>query len=522
MLNSSGEYQKAPRKNMAINSSHDYEASKGAAGSKLKFHLKHEKLLVISLMLIICITTQSVTCKSLQNEDQANKWKPMKGYKSEVASKSPTTSAESRNSDTMKAAGSSLKPTNEETGRWQMQADPLGQVVSQQANPLQKNDESPAPSATSNKDHQQEQLQAASSSQSKRGSTVGLPRGGQPEASASVMRPSMNMQHNLRNQMPQQPPVYQPEAADEGDDYNNEESNGGQDDRFKGPGPMQLDSAGSNEGPMSHREAMAHLNQMQPPRAGATDGPERDPEEEASTAEQKEQEAAEASEAEAANQAALDEQQQQQRQIIMAQAQSEAKAIKEQQEALMRQQALQQQMLFKRYHDLNGNQSEQTAANPVVDHGQPSSSGRGNGNRGGKRHNSNSNPVQYHNRDSAGDDYQDRPTFRGQHFKSSARQQTSSSDIQFSDQPDGRALNAALDNNIHDEVGDYSIRQPAITAPLAAQQQHQMEELSALRDSGEERDQIKLDSVKDLLPAAQHSYGSHYKSLKSHQKDYYQ
>lgn len=496
-----------------------------AVSSKLKFHLMHKTLLTISLMLIICVTSQSVTCKSLQDEDQANKWTPLKDYKSGVPSKSPATNTEPRNSDTVKAApGSSLKPTNEKTARWQMQADPLSQVVSQQANPLQKNVENPAPSASSSRDHQ-ENLQAESSSQSKRGSVIGSPRSGQPEASASVMRPSMNTPHNLRNQMPHQPPMYQPEAADEGDDYSSEENNGNQDDRFKEPGPMQLDSAGSNEGPTSHREAMAHMNQLQEPRAGASDGPERDPEEEASTAEQKEQEAAEASEAEAANRAALDEQQQQQRQIIMAQAQSEAKAIKEQQEALLRQQALQQQMLFKRYHDLNNNQSEQSAANPVVDHGQSTSDGRpnggrGNGNRGGKRHNNNN--VQYHNRDSAGDDYQDRPTFRGQHFKSSARQQTSSSDIQFSDQPDGRALNAALDNNIHDEVGDYSIRQPAITAPLAAQQQHQMEELSALQAAGEERDQVKMDSVKDLLPAAQHSYGSHYKSLKSHQKDYYQ
>jgi len=63
----------------------------------------------------------------------------------------------------------------------------------------------------------------------------------------------------------------------------------------------------------------------------------------------REQEAAEASEAEAADRSALDEQQQAQREIILAQAQSEAKAIREQQQALLRQQQLQQQILLRRH-----------------------------------------------------------------------------------------------------------------------------------------------------------------------------
>lgn len=67
----------------------------------------------------------------------------------------------------------------------------------------------------------------------------------------------------------------------------------------------------------------------------------------------REQEAAEASEAETADRSALAEQQQMQRDIIKAQALSEARAIRDQQEALLKQQQLQQQMLMRRNQNYN-------------------------------------------------------------------------------------------------------------------------------------------------------------------------
>lgn len=521
-----------------------------ALNKQLKFPLKNTLLSIVSLMLILIITTttHSVSCEGQQQqeqreqqqlEDRQSKWTPIKDFRAGHVESQTTAPKIQSNFDTMKASSSAVKPVTGEATRWPMQADPLSQVVSQAQS---SGEHKQAPSTTTN--NQLEHFKPAFPASSHDTREPVPSSRGSPEPSASVM--SAHLSRPMHPSM-----LEQPEAADEGEDYNEENANSNaQDNRYHGPGPMQLDSAGSNEGPIGHLGSMSHLHPGQSRGTGQTDsGGASDPEEEAMTAEQKEQEAAEASEAEAANQAALDEQQQQQRQIIMAQAQSEAKAIKEQQEALLRQQALQQQMLFKRYNDLNGNQTEQSADNPVVDRGQMSAGRTGGRNNRKHRPNKNKNRKysdnnnrhdndndnenennQYlpqnsqhrasnENNNNNGEDDYDRPAYRGQQlYEAASRQHVSNGDIQFSDQPDGRALNAALDNNIHDEIGDYSVRQPAITAPLAAQKQHQREE----QKLHQEQDRPSKMGVKDLLTAAQHSYGSHYKSLKSHQKDYYQ
>ena len=111
-----------------------------------------------------------------------------------------------------------------------------------------------------------------------------------------------------------------------------------------------ISSAPSNRGPGPGGEQSTEEGEGgREPSSGAESAQQDD-----EAAARKEMEAAEASEAEAENRAALDEQRQAQREIILAQAQSEAKAIKEQQEALLRQQQLQQQILMRRHQsDLN-------------------------------------------------------------------------------------------------------------------------------------------------------------------------
>lgn len=209
-------------------------------------------------------------------------------------------------------------------------------------------------------------------------------------------------------------------------------------------------------------------------------------------ADRAEQEAAEASEADAANKSALDEQRQAQREIIRAQAASEAKAIREQQEALMRQQRLQQQMLLKRHHELEGHHSDPQA------------------------------------RYQAGE--QKRGVRRSQMRQQAAsrRQMTGTGgragDIQFSDQPDKQSRG---------ESEAAATRAVPVPVPLGfdlASKTLEPQEGGALgwlhlpgySNGLRPEESQKLNEAELLAAAAGHSYGSNYGSLHGHQKDYYQ
>lgn len=243
----------------------------------------------------------------------------------------------------------------------------------------------------------------------------------------------------------------------------------------------------AQEAPASGRQASRNQKRndlRQSPSEGSPTGNEQANAEYDEAAERAEQEAAEASEADAANKSALDEARQQQREIIRAQAASEAKAIREQQEALMRQQRVQQQMLMKRQHELESHQSNLETISERLP------------------------PV-------AGSLQRRRPKqARLARLKSAASHH--SSDIQFSDQPDKQA---------HGESEAAATRTIPVPVPLGLLDGQLLEpeagQLGWAQLPNERADESKILEAQ-LMAASLHSYGSGYGSLHGHQKDYYQ
>lgn len=216
---------------------------------------------------------------------------------------------------------------------------------------------------------------------------------------------------------------------------------------------------------------------------------------EGEAAERSEAEAAEAREAEAADRAALDEQQQQQREIIKAQAESEAIAIKEQQEALLRQQNLQQKMLLRRQlSDLRHQQ--QFEANDMLPVNRRTSTGSM---RQQKQRQQMLSPVSNNNMPT----YNEFGTIPGSHqIRAVEGYNDQSTPYKVIDDPNNgqnqasRAMNE--NENTDSELnGDYSIRRPQISI---AETKVSPQPIT--------RHQMNLTDFGDLLPAAQGSYGS--------------
>lgn len=250
-----------------------------------------------------------------------------------------------------------------------------------------------------------------------------------------------------------------------------------------------------------------------------------------------EQEAAEASEAEAADRSALDEQLQQQREIIQAQARSEAKAIREQQEALLSQQNLQQQMQLRHSNQqqphrfpidatsqksnrARGLMIERRRAAPTMERGgqiAAASSSRSTAESGAATAAANS------------------PQATQIHHRPSINHQQPLSDVQFSDQPDAisrlaaphsppQSAAAAADDMAlllaAAGAADGSQAVGSRAAPLDKRPSEMIESADepALTTSLALSAALAANDEGDLHAAAQHHYGS----VKGHHGDYYQ
>lgn len=221
---------------------------------------------------------------------------------------------------------------------------------------------------------------------------------------------------------------------------------------------------------------------------------------ESEAAERSEAEAAEAKEAEAADRSALDEQQQQQREIIKAQAESEAIAIKEQREALLRQQNLQQKMLLRRQlSDLRHQQ--QYIANEDSRRNSPANSVQQN--KYTRRQMQTPVPnsdMPIYNR------FESNP--RPNQIRVEEGYNDQSTPYKVVDNPDSNHNQVPPkpnyeNDNLDDELGvDYSIRRPQISVASAVADTTVSPLLHATRH------QMNLTDFGDLLPAAQGSYGS--------------
>lgn len=229
----------------------------------------------------------------------------------------------------------------------------------------------------------------------------------------------------------------------------------------------------------------------------------------------REQEAAEASEAELADRSALDEQQAQQREIILAQAQSEAKAIKDQQAALLKQQALQQQMIMRRHHEIEANQSGSSGYN--------NRNTNNNVRAGGRRKQARSDEVEE----------VERPRPRA--LPSNQRKRTQSHlDREFSDHADNNEADLRFANtdvmnqvvvhpNSHDSQAMQSAESETILSisPMA-NVTSVADIIEQVQSKPEAESKPSAQQQTDLTSAAQHSYGAHFAPLHGHQKDFYQ
>lgn len=247
-----------------------------------------------------------------------------------------------------------------------------------------------------------------------------------------------------------------------------------------------------------------------------------------------EQEAAEASEAEAADRSALDEQMQQQQEIIRAQAASEAKAIREQQEALLRLQTLQSQ-LQQQQQQPTARKRQQLSSSTMAAATSPSGSRSSFSSRSGQQPTSGGKMYhRNHNHRQSAINHQQQQ-----------RRRHSADSIQFSDQPDrsGRNHLMAGADLFHPSS---SLNQAASLSAEAGQNTERVAGssgatgLQALPEdimSSQPPTHGLMDDIEsaaasgsaqpnggggDLHAAAQHHYGSHYGSVKGHHGDYYQ